>query len=360
MILTIIVFILILGVLVFTHELGHFITAKKFGMKVEEFGLGFPPRLFSFKKGETVYSFNLFPIGGFVRILGESNEKKKSKSKRAFNNKPAWKRAIVLIAGVTMNFLVAAILLCIVHNIGIPSFVEDGGNYKNIQIQVIEVAKDSPAQETGIKIGDGIKSLSFGNETIQIKETEDVQNFIAMNVGQEINIEIERGKEIINKKVILRVSPPEGQGAMGIAMAKTGLVSYPWYQAIIKGFATAGKLFITFIKMFYLLLKNLIINGTLIAEIAGPVGIANLTSQMVSLGLVYVLQFAAILSINLAIINLLPIPALDGGRLFLLLIEKIKRKPIKPRTEQLANSISFAVLILLMVIITLRDVIKLF
>ncbi|MBU3923164.1 RIP metalloprotease RseP [Patescibacteria group bacterium] len=356
MILTIIVFILILGILIFAHELGHFITAKKFGMKVEEFGFGYPPKLFSFKKGDTIYSLNLFPIGGFVRIHGELNEKKRSKSKKAFYNKPAWKRAIVLVAGVFCNLLIAAIFLSIVHMIGIPSIVEEGKNYKNIQIQVVEVAKDSPAKDAGIKIGDTIKSLN--NQ--EIKELEDVQSFVAMNIGQEVNVQIKRGKEIIDKKVLLRISHPEGEGIMGIAMAKTGLISYPWYEAIARGFETTGRLFITFIKMFYLLIKNLIISGKLIADIAGPVGIANLTAQMVDLGFVYVLQFAAILSINLVILNLIPIPALDGGRLLLLFIEKLKGKPIKAKTEQLANGISFALLILLMIVITLRDVVNLF
>ena len=362
MILTIIVFILILGILIFAHEFGHYISAKKAGVRVDEFGFGFPPRIFAFKKGETTYSLNLIPVGGFVKIFGEERGEKKSTSKRAFYNKPAWQRAIILFAGVFMNLLVAAIFLSIVHGIGVPSFVEKGqeANYRNIQIQIVEVAKNSPAEKAGIKIGDAIFGLSFNQEAVQIKEVEDVQNFIAGHIGEELNFTLKRGNETLQKVMIPRSNPPEGEGATGIAMSKTGLISYPWYKAIIKGFETAGKLIVTMISLFYLLIKTLILKGTMIGEIAGPVGIAALTSQMVQLGWVYVLQFTAILSINLAIINFLPFPALDGGRLLFLLIEKIKGKPIKFKTERMAHTIGFAILILLIIVITFRDIVKLF
>ncbi|OGZ31821.1 MAG: RIP metalloprotease RseP [Candidatus Portnoybacteria bacterium RBG_13_40_8] len=362
MILTIIVFILILGILVFAHELGHFISAKKAGVRVDEFGFGFPPRLFAFKKGETTYSLNLIPIGGFVKIFGEEQEEKRSKSKRAFYNRPAWQRAIILFAGVFMNFLIAAVFLSIVHGLGVPSLIERGQEqgFRNIQIQIIEVAKDSPAEKAGLKIGDTIHGLSFRSEVIEVKEVEDVQNFIAGHIGEELNFSLKRGNETFEKIIIPRANPPLGEGATGIAMAKTGLISYPWYKAILKGFETAGRMLVTMITMFYLLIKTLILKGTMIGEVAGPVGIYSLTSQFVKLGLIYVLQFAAFLSLNLAIINAIPFPALDGGRLLFLLIEKIKGKPINMRTEKLAHTIGFALLILLIIVITFRDVIKLF
>jgi regulator of sigma E protease len=362
MILTIIVFILILGILIFAHEFGHFISAKKAGIKVEEFGFGFPPRIFGIKKGETIYSLNLFPIGGFVKIYGEETPEKRTRSKRAFYNKPIWQRAIVLIMGVTMNVFIAAIFLSIVHGVGVPTFVEQGKEplYRNVQVQILEIAKDSPAKEIDLRMGDAISALSFGDEKVQIKEIEDVQKFVAMYAGEEITIEIKRGKETFQKNIIPRISPPQDEGAMGVAMAKTGIISYPWYQAILKGFETTGKLFVAIIRAFYLLIKNLILEGRMIGEIAGPVGIYVLTSQMVKLGLVYVLQFTAIFSITLAIINAIPIPALDGGRLLFLLIEKIKGKPLKRKTEHLANTIGFVFVILLLIVITFRDIIKLF
>ncbi|MFZ5559389.1 MAG: RIP metalloprotease RseP [Patescibacteria group bacterium] len=362
MILTIIVFILILGILIFAHELGHFISAKKAGIRVDEFGFGFPPRIFAFKKGETTYSLNLIPFGGFVKIFGEERGEKISRSKRAFYNKPAWQRAVILVMGVVMNLLIAAVFLSIVHCIGIPSFVEKGQeiNYRNIQVQIIEVAKNSPAEKAGIKLGDAIIELKFKNEKLKVEEVEDVQSFIANHIGEEIIFNLKRGNETFSKNVVPRSNPPQGQGATGIAMSKTGIISYPWYKSIVKGFETAGKMLVTMIMMFWLLIKTLILKGTMIGEVAGPVGIYALTSQFVKLGLVYVLQFTALLSINLAIINTIPFPALDGGRLLFLLIEKIKGKPIKFKTERLAHTIGFAILILLIIVITFRDIIKLF
>lgn len=366
MLLTIIVFILILGLLIFSHEFGHFIAAKKAGMKVEEFGFGFPPRIFSIKKGETIYSINLFPIGGFVKIHGEQRPKKKKgvfkKDGRAFYNRPIWQRAIVLVMGVIMNLFLAAVLLSIVHGIGAPTIIEEGieQNVRDIQIQIVEVATNSPAEEAGIKMGDTIKQLVINDSRFIIYEVGDVQRLVARHAGEEITLFIKRGDEVLEKILTPRISPPENEGPIGIALAKTGLVTYPWYLAIWQGFKTTGQLIVTFIGLFYHLLKTLILKGVLISEIAGPVGIAVLTSQITKLGLVYILQFTAIISINLAIINAVPFPALDGGRLLFLAIEKIKRSPVSAKVENLVNSIGFALLIALMLLVTFRDVAKLF
>jgi len=361
-ILTIIVFILIFGALVFSHELGHFIAAKKSGIKVEEFGFGFPPRIFGVKKGETTYSINAIPLGGFVKIYGEERGEKDTRSKFAFYNRPAWNRAIILAAGVFMNLLLAAVLLSVVYAIGIPTIVENGqsGNFRNIQVQIVEVAAGSPAQNAGIQIGDAIQSVAFNGQTQQINQADEVQGFIAMHIGEQITFTIRRGNETLVKDLTPRPNPPQGEGAVGIAMTKTGLVSYPWYSAIVKGFATTGSLIVTFIGAFWALIHTLILKGTVTTDVTGPVGIAVLTSQVVKLGVSYVLQFAAIISINLAIINVLPFPALDGGRLLFLLIEKVKGKPINFKTERAANAIGFALLIVLMIVVTFRDVIKLF
>lgn len=363
MLLTIIVFILILGLLIFSHEFGHFISAKKAGMKVEEFGFGFPPRIFSVKKGETVYSLNLIPIGGFVKILGEQRPKNKKsmRDKRAFYAKPIWQRVIVIAMGVIMNLLLAVVLLSIVHGLGIPTVIErDSLPAKNIQIQIMEVVKDSPADRAGIKIGDSIAELKIKSQKFKITEVEDVQKLVARYVGEEIILIIQRGNETLEKTLIPRISPPEGEGPLGIALAKTGIVRYPWHAAIWRGLKTTGQLIVTFISLFYHLLKTLIIKGVLIGELAGPIGIAVLTSQMTKLGLVYILQFTAIISINLAIINAIPFPALDGGRILFLAIEKIRRKPVSAKIENLVNNIGFALLIVLMILVTFRDITKLF
>ncbi len=374
--LTIIVSILILGLLIFVHEFGHFISAKKAGMEVEEFGFGFPPRLFGIKKGGTLYSVNLIPLGGFVKIYGEQRtEKEKNKKrgrlkkdKRAFYAKPIWKRAIVLAMGVIMNLFLAAILLSIVHGLGVPTVVEKGmeKNASNVQLQILSIAPDSPAANAGLKMGDSIKQLivyspySHILPQITVTEVEEVQEFVARHAGEEITLVVKRGEEVLEKVLTPRMSPPDGEGPMGIALARVGLVRYPWYSAIWQGFKTTGQMTVGFIGLFYQLFKNLILTGRLIGEIAGPVGIASLTHQMTKLGLVYVLQFTAIFSINLAILNAIPFPALDGGRLLFLAIEKIKGSPIKIKTEQLVNGLGFAILIFLMLLVTFRDIAKLF
>lgn len=369
MLLTIIVFILILGLLIFSHEFGHFISAKKAGIKVEEFGFGFPPRLFSIKKGETLYSLNLIPLGGFVKIHGEQRSEKKGKKKsvvprkdkRAFYNRPIWQRAIIIVMGVVMNLFLAAVLLSIVHGIGAPTIIEDNtAQARNVKVQIIGVAQDSPAKEAGLKIGDSIKHLTVNNEQLTTKEVGDVQEFVARYTDKEIALTIQRGKETLEKTLTPRISPPEGEGPMGIVLAKTGIVSYPWHTAIWRGFKTTGQMTVTFVGLFFQLFKTLIIKGTLIGEVAGPVGIAVLTSQVTKLGLVYILQFTALISINLAIINAIPFPALDGGRLLFLAIEKIKGSPVSAKVENLVNNLGFALLIVLMVLVTFRDVAKLF
>lgn len=369
MVLTIIVFILILGLLIFSHEFGHFLSAKKAGIKVEEFGFGFPPRIFGIKKGETLYSLNLIPLGGFVKIFGEhrpspkaTDGKKTSRNKRAFYNRPIWQRAIIIVMGVVMNLVLAIVLLSVVHGIGIPTIIEENTTTqaRNIQIQIINIAKNSPAEEAGLKIGDTIKQLTVNSSQLTVNEVEDVQKTVARYAGEEITLVIKRGNEVLEKTLIPRISPPEGEGPLGIALAKTGIISYPWYSAIFEGFKTTGKLTMTFIKLFYQLLKTLVLKGVLIGELAGPVGIAVITSQMTKLGLVYILQFTAIISINLAIINAIPFPALDGGRLLFLAIEKIKGSPISAKVENLVNNLGFTLLIVLMILVTFRDITKLF
>lgn len=360
MILTIIAFILILGLLIFAHELGHFISAKKAGVKVEEFGFGFPPRIFSIKKGETIYSLNLLPIGGFVKLFGEETPEKKGRSKKAFYNKPAWQRAIILVMGVTMNLVIAFIFLSIVSGIGVPAVVEEGreADYKNIQVQVVAAAENSPAEQAGLRIGDAITAVSFESERVEVKEMEDVQKFVAMHAGQGITFEIKRGKDSFEKSILARVSPPSGEGATGIEMIKAGIIKYPWHIAIWEGVKQTGQLIVLISEFFYQLIKTFVTQGSIIKGVGGPIAIFVYTSIFTKLGLIYVLRFIAILSVSLAIINIVPFPALDGGRLLFLAIEKIKGKPINPKIENMLNSIGFILLMILMMGIIIKDINK--
>ena len=357
MLITILVFILILGLLIFVHELGHFITAKRAGIRVDEFGFGFPPRIWGIKKGETIYSINLFPIGGFVKIYGE--EGKGKKDPRSFASKPALTRAWILVAGVLMNFLLAAVLLSVGFFMGLPEEISDNQqNISNPQVQILQTAPNSPASQAGILMGDTIASLQFGDQILKTTKVGEVQDFISQHQGQEIIIGIQRGSEFFEKKLIPRENPPANEGLIGIALARTALVSYPWYQALYKGFISTFQLTLAIIVALAGLIWSLITTGHLMAEIGGPVKIFVLTGQAAKLGLIYILQFAALININIAIINIFPIPALDGGRLLFLLIEKIKGSPISQKIEGYAHTAGFALLILLMIAITWRDVVN--
>jgi regulator of sigma E protease len=370
MILTIIVFVIILGLLIFVHEFGHFMSSRKLGVKVEEFGFGFPPRAFGIYKSKdgkwkkvignqeiekdqnTVYSLNWLPLGGFCKIKGEEGEKIQDKD--SFAIQPAWKRTIILSAGVFMNFVLAIILLTIGFKIGLPQTIEEGDSARDLKIQIAQVSKDSPAENSGLAIGDQIVSIE-GEEFVEI---EDVQEKIKSESGKEINFKIRRGNEDLDIKAIPREDPPEGEGALGIALAKTGIVSYPLLQSIWMGITTTFTIVVAILLAFYDIIHNLLVQKPISAEFAGPVGIAVLTGQVTRMGFVYILQFAAVLSINLGILNILPFPALDGGRILFLLIEKIRGKKISQKIENTIHTVGFFLLILLLVVVTFKDIFK--
>lgn len=355
MITTILIFIFILGLLVFVHELGHFLAAKKAGVKVEEFGFGFPPRLFGFKKGETTYSINWIPLGGFVKILGEDGVSKKDP--RSFASQKFLKKIIILAAGVTMNVVLAAVILIIGFKIGLPLALTDDQNnvqFRDPKIQIYQIAPDSPAEQANLKVGDQIIKIN-GEEPANIST---VQNIIKERAGQEVTLKLLSGGENKDLKVIPRVNPPATEGHLGIGLVKTGIVSYSFGQSIVKGVTSVFTLTLTIILAFAEIIKNLVLGEKVALEVAGPVGIAVMTNQAAKMGFVYLLQFTALLSLNLAIINILPLPALDGGRIFFALIEKIRKKPLNQRFEQTVHTIGFSLLILLMAVVTFRDIVK--
>ena len=349
---TLLLFILILGVLVLAHEWGHFIVARHNGLTVEEFGFGFPPRIFSWKSGETIYSINLLPLGGFVKILGENGDDSEANNPKSFSSKSVSVKSLVTVAGVIMNFLLGAVLLCIGFSVGLPQVLseENEAIAKNVQIQIVAISSNSPAEKTGLKLGDSIKNFD---------EISDLQAFINENKEKEITFEVGRGKEVINIKLTPRTNPPAGEGAIGVALVKTGIVSYSWYQSIWLGVKSAFIMVWEIIKGFFGLIKNLLTAGQVPKEVSGPVGIAVLTKQAANLGFVYLLQLVALISLNLSVLNLIPFPALDGGRLLFLGIEKIKGSKINPKIENTIHGIGLALLLLLAVIITYRDILKL-
>ncbi len=374
MFLAIIVFIIILGVLVFVHELGHFITARRNGIKAEEFGFGFPPRIFGFIKDEktgkykfvpgnkeiksqqTVYSINWIPLGGFVRIKGENGGNKEEKD--SFAGKSAWIRIKVLAAGVTMNFILAWILISIVFMIGAPETVGLGSGSTNLKIQIASVANNSPASLAKLEVGDEIfkTQKNLAGKKIDIKDIKDLQKYINTNKGRKIALTIKRGNEKMQFAIVPRIKTPKNQGSLGISLVETSLVKYSWYNAIWTGLKTTGEITWAILIAFGGIIKGLFLGQGVGADVAGPVGIAVMTKQVTEMGISYILQFAALLSINLGIINILPIPALDGGRILFILIEKIKGSPVNQKLEQTFHTVGFLILILLLIVVSFRDV----
>ncbi|PKL72665.1 RIP metalloprotease RseP [Candidatus Kuenenbacteria bacterium HGW-Kuenenbacteria-1] len=356
MFLTIIVFIVILGLLVLVHEFGHFFVARKMGVTVEEFGFGFPPRIFGIKKAGTLFSLNWIPLGGFCKIKGDEGGNPSEKD--SFVSKKISEKVAIISAGVIMNVFLAFILFSIGFMIGFPQAlnketIKGAKKINQPQIQIMSVLENSPAQKAGIQLGDVISEVDG-------QKFEDVSLFqkYIKNIEKETIIKIKRGDKFLEKKIYPEFSEKVNGKIIGTQLVSTGIISYSWHQSIYLGAKTTIFLTFEIIKAFCLLIKNLIIHQTLSADISGPVGIVIMTKQMVNLGFIYILQFTALLSLNLAVINFIPFPALDGGRILFLIIEKIRRKPINQEIENITHSIGFALLMLLIIIITYQDIVK--
>jgi len=359
--LTFLIFILVIGVLVLVHEAGHFFVAKWAGMKVEEFGFGFPPRLWGWKKGETTYSINWIPFGGFVKILGESHEA--ANDPRSFSSKPASKRMAVIVAGVLMNVLLAYVLLVPVSLIGSRVLLDEkhlDPEARNLQINILQVAPNSPAAEIGWQPGDRFIAVRVENAITPITSVQQLQTIINSNLGKNIFVTLERAGKTMTVPVVPRLNPPAGEGPLGIQLGLTGEIKYSWQEAPIEAAKATYWITTQTGLAFYGLIKQLVLNQELAGELSGPIAIAQYTGQAARLGLVRLLEFMALISVNLAILNILPFPALDGGRLLLIIIEKLKGSPVSPKVENSLNAIGFVLLILLMIYVTTKDVIKIF
>ncbi len=352
---TVLIFLLILGLLVFVHEAGHFVAAKRSGAQVLEFGFGFPPRIVGVRYKGTIYSLNWIPLGGFVKIKGESGER--SGDPDSFASLPAWKRAIILISGVAMNVVFAAVLLSVLFATGAPTALDqklpNGAQVGERHVQVLQVVENSPAAEAGLRFGDIIEEI----DSTPVVSVDAVQQYNAVHGGIAENVLVRRGSETLTVSLTPRVlRSDDGRAVWGVGLVESGIVRFPWYQAIWIGLRSTFVLTWQILAAFGALLSNLLLQGQVSADVSGPVGIAAMTGQVSSLGFAYLLQFMALLSLNLAIINILPIPALDGGRVLFLLIEKIRGKAVNVRTEALIHNIGFTLLLLLVGLITLRDI----
>jgi len=343
MIITIVAFLCVIVVLILAHELGHFITAKASKVKVEEFGLGFPPRIFGVRWGETLYSLNAIPLGGFTKMAGEEDPKVPG----SLASKGVGTRLLVLSAGSLMNLLLPLLLFSIAFMV--PHGLVTG------RVVIEEVAPISPAAMAGIEPGDTLLSINGK----PVNNIGDLQRYVHLNLGKETTILISHSDSTTEEfQVIPRWKPPEGQGAMGIVvrMSNSTIVSqhYPFWKAIPMGAVECVETFVLF--------KNEIMSWFIRGigpQVTGPVGIAQITGEVAKAGISPLLEFAAFISINLGIINLFPLPALDGGRIVFVLLEWVRRgKRIRPKTEGLVHFIGFAMLIGAIMAITYQDIIR--
>lgn len=367
----IVIFVIILLVLVLVHEAGHFFTAKKFGIRVDEFGFGFPPKLFGIKKGETEYTFNLLPLGGFVKIFGESPDEESMNGPdagRSFINKPKWQQALVLFAGVFMNFVLAWILFSLGFVSGLPTSVGSepkGYELSDVNLVVTSVLAKSPAEIAGLKTGDKIVSLIHLHKNIPHEDREldpdTLRSFIKEhNPGDEIKIGYKREKNVEVNIAKVIVGGTTEKPVIGISMDEIGTAKLPLFKAFYEGLHLTWFMTKNTAIGLYTLISEAIMGRGSFDVVTGPVGMVGIVGDAYEFGFVYLLSFAALISINLAIINLLPFPALDGGRLFFLLIEKIKGSRMNPNVANTANMIGFIILISLMVVVTYHDIVKLF
>lgn len=349
------VFFLILTVVVIVHEFGHLFAAKLFGIKVEEFGFGLPPRLKKlFKKGETEYTLNWLPIGGFVRLYGENGEQDLDvPDERAFWAKPVWQRAVVLLAGVTMNFLLGALLFAVVYSMlgQVP--------VKLHAVKIVDVVADSPAAIAKLPIDGLISKMVIDGKPYVIDTTDQFSSLTRTNLGKEITINIQKDGKTEDVKVKLRDSLKSDEGALGVVITDTDLKAFPWWQMPFRGMYAGWEEAVDWGKMVLqgmgMLVSNLIGGKSVAADVTGPVGIFKITSEASNAGMLPTIRLIAILSVNLAIFNVLPLPALDGGRLVFLAIELVRGRRVKDQIEQWVNSAGMIVLLTLMLLITLKD-----
>jgi regulator of sigma E protease len=365
---TILIFFAVLFVLVLVHEFGHFITAKWAKMRVDEFAIGFPPRLFSLTKGETTYAFNLLPIGGYVKIYGENGEDSETPdTPRAFSHKPAYAQAIVLVAGVAMNILLAFLLYTTTNYMGVTTAVSEEERTERTTLRVASVLDGSPAEVSGVRVGDQILSLNYSIENEQQVSAQLTPSGIASFIQ-------ERGEAPLSLTALnnsgeytktlqpVRMSPPGGGEALPRVGFVTSLVetrSYGIGESISRGASdTVGGL-VAITKGVWELLSRTVSGTASMQDVTGPIGIAGMVGEASKFGISTLMTFTAFISLNLAVINMLPIPALDGGRLLMVGIEALRGRPLNQRMVGTFNLIGFALLMLLMLVVTVGDIGKL-
>ena len=364
---SIILFFLVLFVLVLVHEWGHFIVAKKTGMRVDEFGIGFPPKLYGIKKGETEYTFNALPLGGFVKIFGENyedslsnNDEAKADLSRGFSSRPKWAQALVLVAGVTMNILFAWFLFSLTYMIGVPTPVDESVATESAQLVVAGSLPDSPGAV--LPAGSVVNSITYGDQTIEHPTPTEFSKAVLAVAPEPVEVSYKAGDE----DKMVTITPIKGlitedleRYAVGVSLSMYESEKMSFVTAISEGSKATWFGFKQITIGLWTLISESFVGKADFSQVAGPVGIVGMVGDAASFGITALLTFTAIISLNLAVINLLPFPALDGGRLVFVAIEAVTKKRIPPEWAGRVNLVGFAILMLLMIAVTYNDIARL-
>src|SRR3989344_2088352 len=365
---TIVVFIIVLVILILIHEFGHFLAAKLAGMRVDEFGIGFPPRLWGVRRGETEYTVNAIPFGGFVKIRGEDaasggvpgNER----DPHAFSSKPRILQVAVLASGVLMNLLFAYILLSFVLYAGIPRVLseEEFSRAPDAALVVSGVLPDSPAARAGFEAGDRIISVVGGGQALATPSPESFTSFIGNGAeGNAVSLEVVRGEETLTlsaRPATGVVSAEPARAALGVAVIGVGSVPTSFFEALRDGALLTVRLTTETAKALLSFFGSIFTLSANLSDISGPIGIAGAVGDASRDGALALFYLTALISINLALINLIPVPALDGGRILFVLVASVIRRSIPASFSRATNALGFAFLVLLMVAVTASDILK--
>ncbi len=364
---SILLFFVVLFLLILVHEWGHFIAAKKTGMRVDEFGIGFPPKLFGIKKGETEYTFNALPIGGFVRIYGENAADAAGDAgsgkdiSGSFTQKSKWAQALVLVAGVTMNVIFAWVLFAAALMIGVPAAVDEAVATPDAQLVIQEVVPDGAAAKAGITGGSVIIAVAADGVALPTLTPSTFRAFTEGRAGQPMEVTF---RATDDREETVTVTPEVGTSAEAGDRAVVGVrlaLVETKQEGVITAMAEATVQTATMLKLITVGITTLIVDsfsGTAdFSSVTGPVGIVGMVGDAAAFGFTSLLMFTAMISLNLAVINLLPFPALDGGRLIFVAIEAAIRRPINPVWVARTNAIGFILLMTLMVVVTYKDIV---
>ncbi len=363
----VIIFILILGILVFIHELGHFLFAKLFNIRVDEFGFGYPPKIFKmFRWKGTDFTMNWIPFGGFVKIFGEADdggELSESEKNVSLVHKPRWQQLLVMFGGILFNVIFAWILFSGLYMSGVTASVDvapSGYEFSESQLLVTGILPDSPASISGLAVGDELKEYYNSVETITVTDETivDVSEFINTSGEQDdsVGFVVLRGTDLEIITMTPKSGVVEGKYGIGINLDRVGEMQLPAHQALWYGAKNTWNFTLAIFDGFWQLITGKISTD----NVSGPVGIVKQVGEASAVGLSYLIGFTALLSLNLAVLNIIPFPALDGGRMFIILIESIIGKRLNSTVVNWVNTIGFFVLIGLMLIVTVQDVVNLF